>query len=339
MQQTNASIPDETLSWLLEESSPGVRYLALTELCGELSDDHAVEKVRSVCYSTGEIAQVLDHMEPAGYWVRPGHGYCPKYRGTAWSLITLSQLGAKAEYDSRISTSCEYYLNVNMSPDGKFTSNGSPSGTIDCLQGNMCAALSMLGCHDKRLEAAYDWLARSITGDGVDTYYSYKSGPKFLCGINNDRPCAWGAVKAVLALGMIPEEQRTAQVKKAIQSGIDFLLGSDPATAEYPTKDDKKPSRNWWKLGFPMYYISDVLQNLEALVSVGCGSDNRIQNALELIWNKRDDQNRWTLDYDYAGKTWIDVGAKRQPNKWVTFRVASLFNKVERSQTPVLQNK
>lgn len=26
------------------------------------------------------------------------------------------------------------------------------------------------------------------------------------------------------------------------------------------------------------------------------------------------------LDHDYIGKTWVDFGPKRQPNKWVTLR-------------------
>ena len=35
---------------------------------------------------------------------------------------------------------------------------------------------------------------------------------------------------------------------------------------------------------------------------------------------KQDAHGRWALEYDYAGKTWVDFGAKRQPNKWVTVR-------------------
>jgi hypothetical protein len=26
------------------------------------------------------------------------------------------------------------------------------------------------------------------------------------------------------------------------------------------------------------------------------------------------------MEYDYTGKTWIDFGGKKQPNKWVTLR-------------------
>ena len=59
---------------------------------------------------------------------------------------------------------------------------------------------------------------------------------------------------------------------------------------------------------------------VEALVGLGYGHDPRLADALDLIREKQDHLGRWNLDYDYAGKTWIDIGKKKQPNKWVTLR-------------------
>jgi hypothetical protein len=39
-----------------------------------------------------------------------------------------------------------------------------------------------------------------------------------------------------------------------------------------------------------------------------------------MIDEKQDDQGRWPLEYDYTGKTWVNFGVKKQPNKWVTLR-------------------
>ena len=63
-----------------------------------------------------------------------------------------------------------------------------------------------------------------------------------------------------------------------------------------------------------------MLQIVEALAAVGYGHDKRLANAVTLIRDKQDDQGRWPLEYDYAGKTWGDFGRKQQPNKWVTLR-------------------
>ncbi|MFZ2518420.1 MAG: hypothetical protein WA089_06940, partial [Anaerolineae bacterium] len=58
----------------------------------------------------------------------------------------------------------------------------------------------------------------------------------------------------------------------------------------------------------------------EALVALGYGHDPRLAHAFDVIRAKQDAAGRWPLEYDYAGKTWADFGAKKQPNPWVTLR-------------------
>ncbi len=268
-------------------------------------------------------------MAPEGYWVEPGPGYLPKYRSTVWALILLAQLGARVEQDERIGRGCAYLLDHALKPGGQFTTSGAPSGTADCLQGNLCWALLELGYDDPRLAGAFDWMARTVTGEGIAPnserdatvrYYAGKCGPLFACGSNNTLPCAWGGVKVMQAFGKWPAERRTPVIERAIQHGVGFLLDTDPAEAKYPNGYSDKPSGNWWKFGFPVFYVTDILQITEALVTLGYAGDPRLARALALIGDKQDAQGRWLLEYDYAGKTWIDIGPKKQPNKWVTLR-------------------
>ena len=117
-------------------------------------------------------------------------------------------------------------------------------------------------------------------------------------------------------------------IENAIQKGVDFLLGIDPADARYPTGWTNKPSGNWWKFGFPVFYVTDLLQNIEALVRLGYGNDPRLSNALNIVREKQDQNGQWALEYDYAGKTWVVFGEKKQPNKWVTLRAAWVLKNV-----------
>jgi hypothetical protein len=324
------------MDWLLEPADIGVKYLAMRDLSD--AGEKELLAAKELAHSKGPIATVLSNMQKEGYWEQPGHGYNPKYTGTVWSMILLAQLGASPDIDSRVATACSYVLEHNLTKDGHFTVNGLPSGTVDCVQGNLCASLLDLGCTDKRLDKAFEWMARSVTGEGVAPmtdkkaplrYYSGKTGPNFRCGGNNKLPCAWGAVKVMLAFGKLPEEKRTGLVNNAIKTGIDFLLGKDPAVADYPCGYNQKPSGNWWKFGFPVFYVTDILQNVEALVQLGLGPDPRLAHALNIIREKRDAKGRWTMEYDYTGKTWADFGAKKQPNKWVTLRALRVLKTLE----------
>ena len=332
-----AQLKGDSLSWLLEKDHPGVRYLALRDLMELSADDRELRVARKAAYQQGPIATILDAMNETGYWVRPGPGYNPKYRSIVWSLILLAQLGASVEEDARIARACAYLLDHNLTESGQFSTSPAPSGTVDCLQGNLCWALTELGCDDHRLKGAFEWMARTVTGEGIapiterdveQRYYAYKCGPNFACGVNGQLPCAWGAVKVMLAFSTMPIKQRTPLMKRAIQQGLEFLFGVDPATAAYPTRNGAKPNRSWWKFGFPVFYVTDLLQNVEGLARLGYGRDKRLANALAIIRDKQDDQGRWPLEYEYTGKTWLDFGNKRQPNKWVTLRAVRTLKAV-----------
>ena len=327
---------NEALTWLLEPSDPGVRYLALRDLTEASAAE--LRSARTAAHQHGPIATVLAKMSQSGYWVKPGPGYLPKYRSTVWSIILLAQLGASLEEDERLPRACAYVLDQALTPGGQFSASGTPGGTVDCLQGNLCWALMELGFDDARLKTAYEWLARSVTGEGIAPltdkhaavrYYAGKCGPNFACGANNKLPCAWGAVKVMLAFSAWPVKRRTPLIQRAIKQGAEFLLEPDPATAAYPSGYAAKPSGNWWKFGFPVFYVTDILQIVEALVALGYEHDRRLQTALALIRDQQDAQGRWSLDYDYTGKTWLNFGAKKQPNKWVTLRALRVLKALD----------
>jgi len=323
------------IDWLLEPADAGVRYLALRDLAKDRGKELA--GANKAAHARGPIAEVLNNMQAEGYWQLPGAGYYPKYTGTVWSVILLAQLGASLEMDRRIATAASYVLEHNLTNDGHFTVNSLPSGTADCLQGNLCASLFDLGCEDARLDKAFEWMARSVTGEGVAPkkdkkaplrYYAGKCGPLFACGANDKKSCAWGAVAVMLAFSKLPVEKRTPLIDRAIKKGVDFFFSRDPAKADYPSGYAPKPSGNWWKFGFPGFYVSDILQIAESLARLGYGKDPRLANALTLIKQKQDGEGRWPLEYDYTGKTWVDFGLKKQSNKWVTLRALRVLKMI-----------
>jgi len=329
-----AQLKGDALTWLIESDNPGVRYLALRDLCDLPPDAPELLAAREAAHFQGPIATVLAEMHPDGYWAEPGPGYNPKYFSTVWALILLAQLGAVASLDERIQRATAYFLDHGLTQFGQITASGAPSGTADCVQGNLCWALTELGCTDPRLATAFDWLARSVTGEGIAPmserdapvrYYAGKCGPLFACGANEKQSCAWGAAKVMLALARCPAQWRTPQVERAIQQGVDFLFNIEPDTAGWPSPYAPKPSGNWWKFGFPVFYVTDLLQIAEVLVMLGHGRDPRLANTVQLIVDKQDSNGRWLLEYDYAGKTWGDFGEKKAPNPWVTLRALRML--------------
>jgi hypothetical protein len=324
----------DPLPWLLEGKSPAVRHLALRQLLDRAPDDAEVAEARGRAMLSDPIASILAAQDPEGWWVKPGRGYGPKYTGTVWNLIFLDQMGASGA-DSGIQSACEYVLSHSQAPNGGFSATGArdraaPSGAIHCLNGNLLRALIGFGwLEDERVQRSIDWQAAAITGEGVDRWSGYTCGPGFACGANDRKPCAWGAVKAVLALARIPAGGRNRRVQRALDAGVAFLLSHDPAAADYPMpRANTKPSGSWFKLGFPSGYVADVLQNLEALAEAGAAGDPRLGHAVEWLLAQQDEHGRWANRYAYDGKMVRDVDRPGEPSKWVTLRACRVLKAI-----------
>ncbi len=304
---------DPVLDWLLEKEDPGVRALTLRDVLGAPADDADVLAARRATVRASPVKDILAAMSPEGWWEKPGPGYSPKYTGTVWSMAFLGQFAADGD-DRRVRRAADYVLDHSRAPSGGFSASATAGGLVHCLQGNLASSFLELGYgDDPRLKAALDWLARSITGDGIapntdpraEVRYlkSANSAPGFVCSANNQKPCAWGAVPALDALRRIPPRRRSQAVRRALAAGEAFLLSRDPAAADYPMGWAARPSGSWFKFGYPMGYICDVLRTAEVLVGLGHGRDPRLLNLRRL-----------------TGKVCFDLGATSQPSTWVTLR-------------------
>jgi hypothetical protein len=314
----------DPLPWLLDEETPAVRHLSLRWLLDEPETSPAVRKARSAAMRVDPIAATLAGQHADGYWVTPGSGYSPKYTATVWSLMFLDQLGADPDHPG-IRRACAYVLKHTQAPNGGFGMSGTNSSVVHCLHGNLVHALVGFGwLDDERVQAAVQWQARSITGEGYDGWHrSTTSGPGFSCGINGGHPCAWGAIKELRGLARIPPERRPPLVERAIAGGVEFLLSRDPAVADYPAYSRVSP--NWFKLGFPSGYVADMLQNLEVLAELGHAGDPRLGRAIEVVLAKQDRLGRWKNEHAYERLTWVPFERRRSPSKWVTLRACRVL--------------
>lgn len=331
----------DPLPWLLEHTNPAVRHMALRLLLDRPDDDAEVRSALEAAMRADPIASILAAQHLDGHWDKPGPGYARKYTGTVWQVIFLDQLGADPS-DEQVRVACAYVLSHTQSVSGGFGASGStnekspppPSSVIHCLNGNLLRALIGFGwLADERVQRAIDWQARAITGEGFEPGYRYyrsgTSGAGFCCAANEQLPCAWGAIKALLALARIPPEKREPYVQRALEQAATFLLSRDPRVADYPMGwGNTKPSASWFKLGFPSGYVADVLQNIHALCEAGYARDPRLRPAVEWLLSKQDQQGRWKNQYAYNRKTWVDFEPQGAPSKWVTLRACYVMSRV-----------
>lgn len=313
----------DPIEWLLEDdqANPGVRYFALTDLLDQPADAPQVVRARQAVMAHGPVPEILAAQDEEGWWVKPGGGYSPKYRGTIWQILWLAELGADPA-DERVQRGCEYVLGHSIAGNAAFSAHSKPvpSGSVHCLNGNLLSAFQRLDRgDDPRVQSALEWQASAVTGEDEFEYLkSGTSGPTFACGVNGGQPCAWGANKAMRALLAVPDDRRTPPIRRAIRVGAEFLLSRDPAIADYPYTE--RVSSTWFKLGFPLSYWSDVLETAAVLARSGLAKRGQLDNVTELLLSKQNAEGRWRLENSLNGKMWADIERRGKASKWVTLR-------------------
>ncbi len=329
-----AYLKSDPLPWLLEESNPPVRYFTLRDLLDYPVQDPLAVEARSTVMDYPPIQATLDAQYPEGYWVKPGPGYSPKYRSTVWQVILLEQMGADGDHP-QVRRGCDYVLEHTQAENGGFGASGSAktepppvTQVYHCLTGNLVRALSGLGyAEDERLASAVAWQVQAILGtEGIRYPHAGTTGPGFVCSVNGDQPCAWGAIKALQGLVRLPAKHRTPQVVAALQAGAEFLLNRDPSQADYPAGDGRI-SPLWFRLGFPLTYVADVLENLEVLIKLGYASDERLEPAIDWLLAQQD-EGRWRNRNAYVGRLWANIERRGAPSKWVTLRALHVLRAV-----------
>ena len=299
--------------WLLEPDNPSVRYFTLTDLLERLPSDAEVRQAKAAIMASEPVQKILDAQYPDGYWVKPGIGYSPKYRATVWQVIFLADLGATRT--AQIEKACEHLFEHTQRTDGAFIANKGERGAVICLNGNLLRSLLWFGYgDDPRVQRGLAWLAARVSGD-----------EGFGCHYNGRLPCAWGAVKVLSAFAALPEGKRPPAVQEAIERGVEFLLSYDLVKADYPGGHGGV-SPLWFQFGFPLTYLSNILEVLLVLARLGRGRHPRLTGAIEFMLAKQDQEGRWPLEYS-PGKTWARFGQKGQPSKWVTLNALRVLKR------------
>lgn len=312
--------PKKALDWLLEDTQPSIRYLALTKLLGKPEDDTEVQWARQMITREGWAADILSKQMPGGWWAEEESLYKPKYVSTNWMLLILSDLGL-TKADSRIAQACELWIERFAKKDGGFGAEGWSKSHL-CIVGNTARALVKFGYVDHpRVRSAFEWLVKNQAKKGGWSCFG--------SGRNLD---SWEAMSAFAAY---PRQKWTKSMKRSVELGAEFYL-------ERELHKQGARYRPWYRFHYPIHYYYDLLVGLDFISALGYGDDRRLRYAISVLKRKRRRDGRWNLDAvhpDIEGSMalWYAKGkpipfaleTPGQPSKMVTLtamRVLSRLN-------------
>ncbi|GAB4114673.1 MAG: hypothetical protein Kow00103_08730 [Candidatus Caldatribacteriota bacterium] len=334
MKNWESLLKTPSISWLLEEDNPSVRYFTLLDLLGKEKIDSEVIQTKKLIALKGIVPKILSKQKEGGYWEEEDRFYTNKYKGTVWQLLILAEMGAHKNLDIRIEKAAEFILNhsqdrlrygFSVYPSTRF-GGGRPSSVIPCLTGNMVYSLIRLGFfHDERVQKAIQWITTyQRFDDGVKRFS--KDWPYDQSGLScwGKHSCHMGVVKALKALAEIPDAQRNKEVKRTIEMAVEYLLQHHIYKRSHNLDKIAKPG--WLRLGFPLMYQDDVLEILEILTRLGC-YDERMQDAINILISKQNEHGKWILENTFNVRFHINIEKKGEPSKWITLNALRVLKR------------
>jgi len=340
--------------WLLEPENPSVRYFTLRDLQDHPDDDPEVVEAKAAIRHHKKVSRIFRKQKAGGYWESADEPYKPKYKSSYWQIMILGMLGLDRG-DEGVRWACEHIFKFQLEEGGftTFKEGGAKKEyewmkeralhrgsdippfepwaeekireyEMSCLTGNVALALIRLGyAGDDRVSRALNWLVEVQNADGGWLCPYWKAH------IRDKHDCFMGTITPLDALSELPPEFRTPEMEAAIERGAEFLLMHRLFKADH--HGFRVINDSWLKFGFPQFFY-DILRGLSVVTKLGYTGDDRIDDALEILLQKQDEEGRWILESTPSGRMQTNLEQKGKPSKWVTLNALRVIKRVYRDR-------
>jgi len=289
----------DVLDWLLD-SDPAIRWQAMRDLTDAGPATIAAERARVAHEGVG--AEILARQDPDGSWHK---GDDPLWFPTLYTLLLLRATGvdrADPAVDAAVTR-----LAAGFRWDEEFGSKPFFEGEVEpCINGGTLALGGYFG-------RPTDSLAHRLLDEQLEDGGWNCAAPNSVRTSFHSLICVLeGLLEYERAVGSAP---RVAEVRRR---GEQYLLERG-LFRRRSTGDVVDPS--FLGFSFPTRYHYDVLRGLDYLRDAGVAPDQRVDDAVRLVEDKRQADGTWLLDGSHVEP--LDFAFSEsvgEPSRWTTLR-------------------
>ncbi len=293
--------------WLLD-SDPAIRWQVQRDLTDEPADAVAAE--RALIATEGWGARLLKLQGPDGSWGGNTWAF-DDWTSTFETLALLREFGLDPT-SGQARTAIEL---VRENSDWGEWHDHSPffeGESEPCINGRVLAIGAYFGEAPDRL---VDRLLEEQLEDGG-----------WNCAAPNSRRSSFNSTICVLE-GLLEYEAANGSppaVRDARLRGQEYLferhLLRSLSTGNRIVRD-RKGGTDWTVFSFPTRWHYDVLRGLDYLRKAGVQSDSRVDEALDLVLTRQNENGRWPLGLPHAGNVHFDMeSGQGADSRWNTLR-------------------
>jgi len=292
---------DPVIDWLLD-ADPAIRWQVMRDLTGAPADAIAAERARVA--SEGWGPRLLDQQRPDGQW---GDGVAtPFWWSNMYTLLYVRDMGVDPTSARARAAIDRVRSHVTWGPE--FGNSPFFEGEVEpCINGRVVGLGAYFGERSDRLvdrllgEQLEDggWNCEAERGSVRSSFHTTICVLEGLLAFER----AFGADSVVTAARARAEEYLLERrLLRRLSSG-DVI---DTA---------------WTRFAFPPLWHYDVLRGLDYLRAAGARPDARVDEAVAIVRDRRQDDGRWLLDVRHPDTLYQELaGVVGEPNRWITLR-------------------
>ncbi len=301
------SSEDPVIDWLLD-SDPSIRWQVMRDLTYMPAEIVAAERSRVAVEGWGP--RLLDLQRPDGQW---GDGIgTPFWWTNMYTLLFVRDLGLDPASPRARAAIDLVRDRVTWGPE--FGNSPFFEGEVEpCINGRVVALGAYFGERSDRL---VDRLLSEQLGDGGWNCEAERGSVR----------SSFHTAICVLE-GLLAFEQAfgaTSAVTEARERGQEYLL-ERRLLRRLSTGAIIEPA--WTQFAFPPLWHYDVLRALDYLRVAGVEPDGRVDEAVAIVRERRQDDGRWLLDVRHRDTLHEEMaGVVGAPNRWITLRALRVLD-------------
>jgi len=306
---------EEIIVWLLE-GDPAIQYQTRRDLLHE--DPAALADLRNRITEEGWGRAFLERQQLDGHWGR--WFYQPKWTSSHYTLLNLRNLCITSTPE--IMKALDLILETALSSDGGVNPAKGIEQSDVCVNGMFLNYACYFGIGEGKLKTIIDFVLSQQLPDGGFNCRLNRSGAK-----HSSMHSTLSVLEGIHEYIAAGYAYRADELKKLESEGQQFLLRHRLYKSDH-TGAIIHPS--FLKLVYPPRWHYNILRALDYFQNAGYPYDERLQDALDILKEKRLLDGRWKTQAHHTGEVHFMMEEAGKPSRWNTLKCLRVLEYYDR---------
>ena len=321
----------DVLHWLTDEPSDvSVRFQALRDLAD--AGPETLDPLRQRIAEEGWGVRFLAARGENGHWGRAF--YSPKWTSSHYTLLELRNIGLPGDNPAARQTIDLILREFRLTPEPRDTpaavsprksiTLGGPVTTDVCINGMFLNYACYFGAPAAALAPIVDFLLAERMPDGG---FNCQSNRPYARSVHSSLHTTISVLEGIHSYQDGGYTYRLQELLDAAGPAREFILHHRLFKSDH-TGEVINPS--FQMLASPWRWHYDILRALDHFQESGVPYDERMEDALEVIRNKRRADGTWPVQNRYAGEVFFHMEKTGGPSRWNTLRALRVLRMYDR---------